>query len=74
MTGMALGDIVLWNTVYDLDPLNGTNEFGLTANKGGPQLSGARPAWQGEEIDASNLQQKAAAAWVRIRGAYVEPP
>ena len=31
--GYGNGDIVLWNTVYDLDPLNGTNEFGLTAKQ-----------------------------------------
>jgi hypothetical protein len=32
--GYGNGELVLWNTVYALDPLNGTNEFGITPEQG----------------------------------------
>ena len=49
------------NTVYDLDPLNGTAEFGLTPSQEALVIGGEASLW-GEEIDASNLQQR---AWPR---------
>ena len=49
------------NTVYDLDPLNGTAEFGLTPAQEALVIGGEASLW-GEEIDASNLQQR---AWPR---------
>ena len=32
--GYGNGALVLWNTVYALDPLNGTDEFGVTPEQG----------------------------------------
>lgn len=47
--------------MYDLDPLNGTAEFGLTPAQEDLVIGGEASLW-GEEIDASNLQQR---AWPR---------
>ena len=59
--GYGNGELVLWNAVYALDPLNGTAEFGLTPAQEKLVIGGEASLW-GEEIDASNLQQR---AWPR---------
>ena len=59
--GYGNGLLVLWPTVYALDPLNGTAEFGLTEAQQALVIGGEASLW-GEEIDASNLQQR---AWPR---------
>lgn len=57
--GFGNGDHVsLWPSVYSLDPLNGTD---LTAEEAKLVIGGEASLW-GEEIDASNLAEK---AWPR---------
>ena len=59
--GYGNGNLVLWDTVYSLDPLNGAQQFGITDAQAKLVVGGEASLW-GEEIDSSNLVQR---AWPR---------